>query len=421
MNTKKIAITGILGATLSIGAGVTPTPPNYSLSVASAHFMSSAEEHSIGQNAVTQIESEYETMFDEDIAEIQKRLVESNPTYLNMNDGVHKRWLSPMKLYHSDNPNAFMLPGGYSYMADSMVNFMNTYQNNGYTNSNNLRPLNGSHIYNTSSVAFVMGHEFGHWAGKDHLESYDKQFGLNLLVGIFGGQAGSVGGALAQSAGVNLVDTLIDRQMSFNQEKGADEWGLKFLENVPEYSTGGALTKFYRFMKLEEIRYPDGNRPKNFRNPHPDTEKRFERVADYINKSSNGRVSVNSYGNVFLDGVLLDIPSRMDVADVERSFYIAGQIAAAIKKDIFHRENLSLVAPSESKYGYNPNIPSMSYVMVSSRDGSEVKILDLIAYDKRRLYEENLNNSTYGKAEIKMMDQIIGLMEDYDNKHPRKK
>lgn len=90
-----------------------------------------------------------------------------------------------MKLYHSDHPNAFMLPGWYSYMADSMVNFMNTYQNNGYTNSNNLRPLNRSNIYNTSSVAFVMGHEFGHWAGKDHLEGYDKQFGLNLLVGIF--------------------------------------------------------------------------------------------------------------------------------------------------------------------------------------------------------------------------------------------
>ena len=32
----------------------------------------------------------------------------------------------------------------------------------------------------------------------------------------------------------------------------------------------------------------------------------------------------------------------------------------------------------------NPNIPRMSYVVFSSKDGSEVKILDLIAYDKTR-------------------------------------
>lgn len=137
-----------------------------------------------------------------------------------------------------------------------------------------------------------------------------------------------------------------------------------------------------------------------------------------LRKVRMGGLVLNSYGNVFLDRVHLDIPSRMDVADVERSFYIAGQIAAAIKKDIFHRENISVVAPSESRYGYDPNIPRMSYVVFSSKDGSEVKILDLIAYDKTRSYEENLNSSIYGKAEIKMMDQIIGLMEEYDRTHP---
>ena len=63
----------------------------------------------------------------------------------------------------------------------------------------------------------------------------------------------------------------------------------------------------------------------------------------------------------------------------------------------------------------------MSYVVFSSKDGSEVKILDLIAYDKTRSYEENLNSSIYGKAETKMMDQIIGLMEEYDRTHPRRK
>ena len=35
--------------------------------------------------------------------------------------------------------------------------------------------------------------------------------------------------------------TLWERKMSLSQEMGADEWGLQLLENVPEYSTGGAL------------------------------------------------------------------------------------------------------------------------------------------------------------------------------------
>ena len=50
MNKKKIILTGILSTTLSIGLGVTPIP-TASLSVAEAHFMSSAEEHSIGRAA----------------------------------------------------------------------------------------------------------------------------------------------------------------------------------------------------------------------------------------------------------------------------------------------------------------------------------------------------------------------------------
>ena len=76
----------------------------------------------------------------------------------------------------------------------------------------------------------------------------------------------------ARQIGINLVDTLWERKMSRSQEMGADEWGLQLLENVPEYSTGGALIKFNRFLRLEEIRYPDGKHPKNFRNPHPGTQ-----------------------------------------------------------------------------------------------------------------------------------------------------
>ena len=300
-------------------------------------------------------------------------------------------------------------------MADSMVNFMNTYQNDGYINNNRTRYLNGANIYNTSAVAFVMGHEFGHWAGKDHLEGYDKQFGLNFLVGIFGGQVGSIGGAMAQSFGVNLVDTLIDRQMSFNQEKGADEWGLKFLENVPEYSTGGALMKFDRFLRLEEIRYPDGKRPKNFRNPHPETQKRFDRTMDYIRKSSNNRVDVIG-SELYVDGTKIPVYGREDIVQRERVFYIAGQIAAAIKHDMFHERNVHFVPVSDSPVASDRNKENEGYLFVVNDAQTETKIIDKFRYDQRKSFEENMSTTMYANGDMETFGSIINAMNAYDSK-----
>lgn len=412
---KKVVFAGMLGGMLCFSNGLTVMNSN----VVEAHFMTSAEERSIGQNAVTQVEQKYDTSVDDDLIEIQRRLILCNPAYLNWNDGAHKRWLAPMKIYHSDSPNAFMLPGGYSYMADSMVNFMNTVQNDGYINKHYLRPMNKSNIYNTSAVAFVMGHEFGHWAGKDHLETYDKQFGLNMLLSFFGGNAGSVGGMIAQTAGVNIVDTLVDRQMSFNQEKGADEWGLKFLENVPEYSTGGALMKFDRFLRLEEIRFPDGKRPKNFRNPHPQTMKRYQRVIKYIENSSSGRVKIDN-GDLYVDNQLIPLDGRADVVSKERVFYVAGQIATAIKKDMFHPRNLKFVSVPKSIDARDPARVDEMYFIAENDAGTDYKIIDKVRYNESLSFEDNMEVVTSSESDMAAMGTIINVAEAFDGvKHPK--
>ena len=412
---KKVVFAGMLGGMLCFSNGLTVMNSN----VVEAHFMTSAEERSIGQNAVTQVEQKYDTSVDDDLIEIQRRLILCNPAYLNWNDGAHKRWLAPMKMYHSDSPNAFMLPGGYSYMADSMVNFMNTVQNDGYINKHYLRPMNKSNIYNTSAVAFVMGHEFGHWAGKDHLETYDKQFGMNMLLSFFGGNAGSVGGMIAQTAGVNIVDTLVDRQMSFNQEKGADEWGLKFLENVPEYSTGGALMKFDRFLRLEEIRFPDGKRPKNFRNPHPQTMKRYQRVIKYIENSSSGRVKIDN-GDLYVDNQLIPLDGRADVVSKERVFYVAGQIATAIKKDMFHPRNLKFVSVPKSIDARDPARVDEMYFIAENDAGTDYKIIDKVRYNESLSFEDNMEVVTSSESDMAAMGTIINVAEAFDGvKHPK--
>ena len=418
MNTRKKYMLAVgLAFGMSLCAAVQPAP---FVSSAAAHFMTSAEEHEIGRAAVERFEEKNDVAMDDDLITIQQRLIASNPEYLNWNDGLHKRWLAPMKMYHSDQPNAFMLPGGYGYMADSMVNFMDTYQDDGYVSYYRMRPLNGIHIYNTSAVAFVMAHEFGHWAGKDHLESYDKQYGLNIISNILGALGGSASAMTARQIGINLVDTLWERKMSLSQEMGADEWGLQLLENVPEYSTGGALIKFNRFLRLEEIRYPDGKHPKNFRNPHPGTEKRFDRAAEYIKKSSNGRVFVAG-GRVYLDGKELIVNGKENIVGMERGFYIAGQIAAAIKKDIFHVENVRIVPVNKSPYARDENVNNLSYFAVSNRSGTEFKIIDIIAYNPEMSYEDNIRMLFDGKYDAAMAEAICQAMAEYDKLHPQKR
>lgn len=58
-------------------------------SPAQAHFMTSAEEREIGAAAAERTEEKYDVVWDDDIVEIQKRLIECNLTQLNWNDGRH--------------------------------------------------------------------------------------------------------------------------------------------------------------------------------------------------------------------------------------------------------------------------------------------------------------------------------------------
>ena len=219
--------------------------------------------------------------------------------------------------------------------------------------------------------------------------------------------------ATAQSIGINLVDTLWERKMSLSQEYGADEWGLKFLENVPEYSTGGALMKFDRFLRLEEIRFPDGKRPKNFRNPHPQTMKRYQRTMKYIANSSNGRVKIDN-GDLYVDNQLIPLDGRADVVRKERIFYVAGQIAAAIKKDMFHPRNLTFVSVPKSIDARDPARVDEMYFIAVNDAGTDYKIIDKVRYNESLSFEDNMEVVTSSKEDMGAMGVIFQVAEAYD-------
>ena len=201
--------------------------------------------------------------------------------------------------------------------------------------------------------------------------------------------------------------------MSLGQEYGADEWGLKFLENVPEYSTGGALMKFDRFLRLEEIRFPDGKRPKNFRNPHPQTMKRYQRAMKYIANSSNGRVKIDN-GDLYVDNQLIPLDGRADVVSKERVFYVAGQIAAAIKKDMFHPRNLTFVSVPKSIDARDPARVDEMYFIAVNDAGTDYKIIDKVRYNESLSFEDNMEVVTSSKEDMGAMGVIFQVAEAYD-------
>ena len=415
---QTLVIAGVVALAPTLAAPQAGFPVPF-VSTAEAHILSSDAERDIGMEAVQEFESKYETYVDEDLLTIQNRLVVCNPDKLNMEDGAHTRWLYPMKAVKDNVPNAVMFPAGHAYYNDGMVKFLNTRMNDGFLDHGDLRPMNGANIYNTSAVAFVMGHEFGHWAGEDFLESYDKQFGVSTLLGIFGGGATSAIGVAAQNLGVNLVDTLVDRQMSFNQEKGADVWGVQFIENVPEYSIGGALMKFDRYMKLEQIDHPDGKLPVDFRNPHSKTPKRFERVMDYVKKSSEGRVEIKE-GELYLDGTHIPVVRTGEVEQLERVYYIAGQLATAIKKGIFHRVNISYIPVASHPSAGDPASKD-SYIVVRDRNTGAEKILDKLRFDTRSAAMEDYaaSEDADAHADYEEAKAIADAAAAYDEKHPK--
>lgn len=220
---------------------------------------------------------------------------------------------------------------------------------------------------------------------------------------------------------MNLVDTLVDRQMSFNQEKGADVWGVQFIENVPEYSIGGALMKFDRYMKLEQIDHPDGKLPVDFRNPHSKTPKRFERVMDYVKKSSEGRVEIKE-GELYLDGTHIPVVRTGEVEQLERVYYIAGQLATAIKKGIFHRENISYIPVASHPSAGDPASKD-SYIVVRDRNTGAEKILDKLRFDTRSAAMEDYaasEDAADAHADYEEAKAIADAAAAYDEKHPKR-
>ena len=149
-----------------------------------------------------------------------------------------------ISIHIMDEPkaNAFAAPGGNIYVTKGML----------------------KEVKNENELAFIIGHEFGHFKNKDHL----RILGYKLVLSIFGMMLGNDFGMAA----TNILH-LGDAKYSQNAELEADEFGLEVMQCA--YGSVTDATKMFE-------RMDEGDEWKYFMATHPGFSKRVSKMKEKI-------------------------------------------------------------------------------------------------------------------------------------------
>lgn len=114
-------------------------------------------------------------------------------------------------------PNAFAFPGGAIGVTEGLLEL----------------------VPEDVSLAFVLGHELGHFAHRDHLRGIGRQLGRQLAwTLVFGGDGNVLLGSHFAS--------LLDLRHSRGQESGADLYGLKLVHRI--YGTTAGTDRLFAWL-----------------------------------------------------------------------------------------------------------------------------------------------------------------------------
>ncbi|MCP5041838.1 MAG: M48 family metalloprotease [bacterium] len=146
----------------------------------------------------------------------------------------------------SDQPNALALPGGAILLTTALLD--------GITNENEL--------------AFVLGHELGHFRNRDHLRGIGRGLTFAITLGLLGIGDG-LAGNLSATAG-----TLAQRSFGREQEHDADRFGLELIGR--EYGhAGGSIEVFTRLLVEPEVE-AETNATQRYFQSHPSNPERID-------------------------------------------------------------------------------------------------------------------------------------------------
>lgn len=379
---------------------------------AEAHVLSCVEERSIGEESISFYEAQNSTDSPLSIYYLQQEIMENNHNELNgfSDRGNQKRWLSPVKISYEKTINAFSFPGGYTYITDDMLTFLSNISDDGRlkdTRQNDWTKL--YNLYTRGTVAFVLAHEFGHYSNEDYLRTYDKRYTSNLLFGLLGQNAGLTQQIL-QSEAKGLLDKINTRQMSLRTEEQADEKAVQYIKNLPWYSIGNGAIFFSRLAKLEaanNIRQP-------WLTPHSESTVRLQRILDYMNHISNGRVEFKN-NKLYIDGKLFNntglAPARDDVSALDRTYFVAGQIAKAMEKGLWNPQNaeLGIKRMNDCYQDLNDNSHGFIIIITDMKNEDNVILCDSFKMD----YDHLLKN--YTNTEKEERNYCVSLIKSFNN------
>ncbi len=142
-------------------------------------------------------------------------------------------------------PNAFALPGGTILVTRGLLDLAET----------------------ENELAFVLGHEIGHFRNRDHLRSLGRQVTVALALAVLSGS--SVGGSVDV---LGIVQAVAERTFSREQESSADEFGLEAL--YKEYGHVQGAEDFFRQMPRDDLL--TGNKLGRYFATHPLGDDRIE-------------------------------------------------------------------------------------------------------------------------------------------------
>jgi len=97
-----------------------------------------------------------------------------------------------------------------------------------------------------TGLAFVLGHEIGHFKNRDHLRGLGRALGLRIIVSYLFGDS-----QIAQVIGTNAL-TMVHRKYSRTQEESADRFGVYLVYNA--YGTTDGTTKLFEMLRKTDNR-----------------------------------------------------------------------------------------------------------------------------------------------------------------------
>jgi Zn-dependent protease with chaperone function len=184
-----------------------------------------------------------------EFASVDMNLSGSNNPYLTeITDKLQQCAKLPydIKVYKLDmeQPNAFAVPGGSIYVTRGML----------------------EKLESENELAFVIGHELGHFKNKDHIRGLGRSLLLSLISMFMG-----------DSYGLALSTTLQISQAKYSQsaELDADSFGLEVM-----YCAYGSVRDASGFFEKMD----DGDDWKYFLATHPDFHKRILNMKKQIKK-----------------------------------------------------------------------------------------------------------------------------------------